>query len=236
MKHMHKSINRYITTSLVTYLMILAVAVLLIVIGLVNDGSRCQLFKVSENLGYGIAGSLCVALLIDISNTKARWKEDKKRAREILLPYTSAFMKLRDSVLCVAEDRFGTDGEKRTFCQWVDYAISEATEEEKEDEYWDVTFPFFYSVEKIEVIASKLEDALLGHMDNNAISYDYRRHIAHIRSVSAIIVSDWKSAKWDAAIRTITHRLIPQFIKYNPEFTKYFNESYAEDHWKSDCD
>lgn len=233
LKQMHKSISCYITTSWVIYLITLAIATLLIVIGITYEETEYRLFKVSENLGYGIAGSLCVAILIDISNTKAKWKEDEKRASEILSPYKSAFMKLRDSVLDVAKNRFIVDGEKRTFFQWVDYAISNTTGEITDDEYWDLTFPFFHSVVNIEATASKLEDFLLEHMDNNTISYDYRRHISHIQSVSALIVYNWESEQWDVAVRTITHRLIPQFIKYNPELSKYFNESFAEDHWES---
>lgn len=234
MKSLWKRIRGLVSAPWSIYLFIAALAIILVSIGFMDNDEANDAKEICKNLGYGIAGSFWVALLIDISTTKSKRKVDSLDAKELLSQYTSAFLDMRDSVLEVAEIRFGADGERRTFLEWVQYAICEENHDESSDEYWENTFSFYYSVEKIKNISELLRTELLLHMDNTAIDREYRAHIRNIHSVASLIMRDWEAEKWQHAIRRITKTLLPSFLKYNKEFEQYFHTPYSVSRWFSE--
>ena len=237
MEEMHKFVDRmnkrihiiqqHFTTSLSIYAIVLGLSVLLIVIGLLVEPNIWQ--ATSQNVGCGIFGSLCVALLIDLSNTKRQREENLKNADELSLEYRMAFREFRDAVLDISDDYYGKDGDKRTFNEWLDYALRTSEETEVDTEEWSAYDDIYFSVKRIWDTSKELSKTLLNHQDNKAVSLEYRRNVKHISAVASCVLHSLDENEWEMAKRTIVRELVPSFLTYNPSEKDLFLQPYSED-------
>ncbi len=229
-----KKLKNFVSTPWPIYFVIIILASTLVFIGHVNGAETSCMKEICKNLGYGIAGSFWVAFLIDIATTSGKRRKDSCDMKELLSPYKKVFLDMRDSVLDIAEKRFGGDEIQRNFSEWVQYAICEECKNESSDDYWENTFSFFFYVERIRDITEALYNELLLHMDNSSIDRDYRDHIKHIHFVAATIIRDWEQKKWDNAVRTVKTSLLPTFLKYNMDCEQFFNTPYSVSRWETE--
>lgn len=206
-----------------------------ILIGIAHINMNIKFSYILENVGFGLFGSVVVALLIDIANTHQQNIDDVKKADELVDLYRRAFLHMRDSVLEIAEYAGCLSNKKRTFNEWLTVLYKEIKENVDENEYYELYFPLAFSVEEISLKAEKLVYILQFHMDNTKIDFNYRKNVKHIQSVSSCIYRDLDEREYKKAINTIIYRLVPDFLKYN-KYDEYFLEPYCVDHWEYDVD
>lgn len=222
--------TKIVTTSGFVYMGIGVVAALFIVIGLlVCDDSQESLFM---GLGTGIASSVCVAILIDISNTKSRKKQDKENLDELSRDFRRSFLDFRDSLIITAENRFGCDGEKRTFNEWLRYCLQEPDlDNETEEDFWNTIIDISVYLNRIDKTSRDLYEKLLDNLDNTVNTREKRQSIKRISWFASNISNRLDSEEVESAIKTITTKLVPTYLKIESGDTDLFDCPYSEDRW-----
>lgn len=195
---------------------------------------KCVLGSVLSNLGFGIIGSLVVALLIDIASTKLKRRKDRENKRVMTSHYVNAFLDLRDCVLSIAEERYGDDGQKRTFDEWLEYVLADI--EDGDDSLIDESVSLQISIDKIQKASINLYELLMLSLDNDEITEEYRNHVKTITSVASYIESLIKADKIQSAKRLILKTLVPKFLKYHENLDRYFNKAYCVSHYLEEED
>lgn len=230
----HKCRKQYTAIPYSAYVIIILIAIALMIFGLYNGRCGVRIYSLIENIGYGIFGSSVVALLIDITNTIVERNKDLKKKDELFCQYRTAFLDMRDSVLEVAETRGLADGGKRTFKEWLLYLIEDDSIHSNEEEFWDDSWPFLYSIRKIEKVSAQLDYVLKYHLDNMAISKECRTSIRHVQAVATHICREWENGDYEQAAQTVLNQLIPSFMNNNIDFRSYLEEPYCEDRWSTE--
>lgn len=225
-----------LTTPWWVYLILFAIAIAFIILCCIIPGNNNCFWDILCNIGYGIFGSLIVALLIDFANTRIKVKADFEKLRIISAEYRTTFLDLRDCVLNVSESRYGTDGKKRAFNDWIDYVLAPVDEQQGKtnEDVFDSVFDIQFRIEKIEKAATAFHELLLLNLDNEKITAEYRQNVKSVRSLSAHIDDLFQNEKYELAAQTIKERLIPKFLKNNEEYKHYFLEPYCEDSYTDD--
>ena len=222
------------TLPLCIYIVILVVSILFILISYCNCLRQTYYSSLLSNIGSSMLASVIVGGIIDYTNTKIKESIEKKHADELLYEYRTAFLGLRNSVLEVAEIMYGSDEQKRTFDEWIDYLfVNTESDEETEDNFEDLFSIIFY-VEKINKIAKDLHSVLLLNIENTAIDKPYRDHLKRVASLSAHIDREYNSYSKITLVGVNIKKLVSRFIEHNKKCSTYFETPYSEDTW--DCE
>lgn len=184
------------------------------------------------NLGYGVFGSAIVALLIDFANTKMKNENDAKKMKVLSGKYRNAFLDLRDSVLSVAEYRYGTDGKKRTFYDWIDYVLAPVdAKKETNEEVEENVYEMKYEIIELKKASSALGELLLMNLDNEKNTAQYRQSINNVCAISSNLLRILEDYKFPQAAEIIKKRLTPKFLKFHEEYSELFTKPYDEDRY-----
>lgn len=223
--------SKTITTIPLYYyiLIIIAGVVLVFCRFIVNCNSGC--LEGFVNIGCGIISSTTVALLVDIMNTTIERNRQESHFDELVFEYQCAFLKVRDSVLEIAEDRTINDDQKRSFAQWIDYAVVRDAYDDSDEDYESSLLSLVFALEAIKKTSIQLEHMLQFHLDNVKNTRDYRWHLKRVHTLSKHIISSIDDKKYDDAINCVKDKLLPLFLRYNSNYIEYFEEPYSEDHW-----
>lgn len=214
------------------YIVLITLSLLLVFSGLFHTITCINVFEILCNIGYGLLGSTLVAFFIDLANAKKKSSHDLEILRILSAEYRSAFLDLRDCVISVAETRYGTDGQKRTFNEWIDYIFAPAREDETPEDIEENAFDVLFQIEKIQKTAIRLHELLLLNLDNSENTKEYRQSVKTVCSLSSHICDEIESSCYVNAIKNIKERLIPKFLGFNPDNQNYFTEPYCENRYE----
>lgn len=193
---------------------------------------RCgtdSICEIAKNVGYSVFASVIAALLIDVGNSQVERKKLEKELRLINSEFRNAFIDLHDSVVTAYEIRYGDDGKKRKFQQWVELALRERRDDEglSDDEMFDVTWEVQWCLCKISKTSEVLIDRLMDHISLSLANDVYRSQVKHIRAVSYILQKDLDKECYSQVINSINRQLVPSFLKIHPEYTQMFETEYS---------
>lgn len=214
----------------IVYFVILLIGILFALISFYKN--CCIQSEILMSIGCGIIGSVFTAGLIDVANTKNRYKRERAWADELRAPYCSAFLKLRDSVLDVAmmrEVKF--DDDSLDFSQWLSRILDRSDSDDSDEDFQNSLTYIEFEIENIKTRSEELCLVLENHIDNVAIDKEYRASVRHCRSIAAYTLQLMKDGEYKRAFKCIDEQLVRKFLKSNNEFSDYFNKPYSEDRW-----
>ena len=216
--------NRHLITPWWVYVITLIVAIILL-------NTPCVLpialkwEHLLENVGYGVISSLVFAILVDVGNCAREGARNKTAVSIMTAELRKEFLKLRESVQTVAEEKYGSDSKKRAFSEWVDLALQQDDSIE-EDIYWGYVHDVIYHIKKIQVFSTGLLDKTIVLMDKFENVESFRETTKSIDIIATIIVREFENEKFEKIAYYIKEKLANRFLRLYPEYGDLFNNPY----------
>lgn len=218
-------IEKYLSTPIKIYVILFLITIVFLFCGFQYN---CVF---AQNVGYSLLASLIAGSLIDLGNTRAYLKAEKKQLDIITAEFHCGVMGLKDAVVRAYTERYCDDHSRHTFDKWLELALDmefkadKLTDEDMRYVVWEIQ----YQVSKIQKASAVLQERLMQHVSLSIVTEEDRRNVRRITTISSFIEGQLEKGKYKSAIKNIEQRLIPYYLEINPKATADFREEYQAD-------
>lgn len=208
------------------YLIAVSLSILFICISYCTESSIWYI-ELLKNLGYGIAASTGVSLLIDIGSTKRERKQECMIYARMTADLKNACKELPSEVYTAVYEAFGYDSmDKYTFDEWICRLFTNNA-----NHYERQKKEIKCAVQAISLIKQKaveLCEVMKAFLDNECVTEELEKNVKQLISFSSRIERELNRENYDECKNIITKEMKKCILKIfedlEVDYTREYNE------------